>query len=250
MEYLKIQALMIVYTISVIMVQSCPLNCASDEYRTVCVVKTCEDELPFEYTDYLVIDGPLCVNQLMFLNALTPNTIIVMRTHSCEGLRNCRDERVLTTQVPRENLPTEMFSEDDFIPEMIPIPIPPHLPQPEAEVIPEIEQPEPEVVPEIQPEVIPEIEQPEPEVVPEIQPEPEPEPEVVPEIQPETEMDPEIEQPEVEAEIEIEQPTTEAIVTTTEGTTAETPENALVPIEEEDDDDDEGNNSTVSIYRG
>ena len=236
MEYLKIQAL-VVYTVSVIMVQSCPLNCICDEYRTVCQVKTCKDELPFDYTDYLVIDGPLCVNQLMFLNALSPNTIIVMRTHSCEGLRNCRNDGVLPTQIPRESSPTEMFSEDDFIPDIIPVPIPGHVAQPEGEVIPEIEQPE--VVPEIQPEVVPEIE-PEPEIMPEIQPEPEPE----------AEVEPEVEQPEVEvkAETEIEQPITEA-TTTTEGTTEETTKNALVPIEEEDDDS-EGNNSTISIYRG
>ena len=61
MEYLKIHALVILYTVSVIMVQSCPWNCICDEYKTVCQVKTCEDELPIEYTDYLVIDGPLCV---------------------------------------------------------------------------------------------------------------------------------------------------------------------------------------------
>ena len=141
----------LLYTMSVITVQSCPLNCICDEYKTVCQVKTCEDELPIEYTDYLVIDGPLCVSQLMFLNALSPNTIIVMRTHSCEGLRNCRNHGVLPTQMPGEYLPTE----DDFIPDVIPVPIPGHIPQPEAgvpepEAVPEIEQPEPEAVPEIE----------------------------------------------------------------------------------------------------
>ena len=226
MEYLKIQAL-VVYIVSVIMVQSCPLNCICDEYKTVCQVKTCEDELPVEYTDYLVIDGPLCVSQLMFLNALSPNTIIVMRTHSCEGLRNCRNNGVLPTHMPRES------------PDIIPVPIPGHIPQPEAGV--------PEGVPE--PEAVPEIEQPEagvpePEAVPEIE-QPEvgvPEPEAVPEIE-QSEVVPKIEQPEVE-------PVTEASITTTEGTTVgttvETTDSALVPIEEED----EGNNSTVSIYRG
>ena len=218
----------LLYTMSVIMVQSCFLNCICDEYKTVCQVKTCEDELPIEYTDYLVIDGPLCVNQLMFLNALSPNMIIVMRTHSCEGLRNCRNHGVLPTQMPRE--------EDDFIPDIIPVLIPGHIPEPEAEVpepeaISEIEQPEPE------PEAVPEIEQ--PEAVPEIE-----QPEVVPEIE-QPEVVPEIEQPEVE-------PVTEASITTTttEGTTVETTvettESASIPIEEED----EGNNSTVSIYRG
>ena len=133
---------------SVIVVQSCPLNCICDEYKTVCQVKTCEDELPIEYTDYLVIDGPLCVSQLMFLNALSPNTIIVMRTHSCEGLRNCRNHGVLPTQMPRESLPTE----HDFIPDVIPVPIPGHIPQPAGGV------PEPEAVPEIeQPEAVPEF---------------------------------------------------------------------------------------------
>ena len=151
----------LLYTLSAITVQSCPLNCICDEYKTVCQVKTCEDELPLEYTDYLVIDGPLCVNQLMFLNALSPNTIIVMRTHSCEGLRNCRSHGVLPTGMPGEYLPTE----GDFIPDIIPIPIPGHIPEaevPEPEAVHEIEEagPEPEVVPEIeQPEAVPEIEQ-------------------------------------------------------------------------------------------
>ena len=235
----------LLYTLSAITVQSCPLNCICDEYKTVCQVKTCEDELPLDYTDYLVIDGPLCVNQLMFLNDLSPNMIIFMRTHPCEGLRNCRSNGVLPTGIPGEYLPTE----DNFIPDVIPIPIPGHIPEvPEAGVpeagVPEAGVPEPEVVPEIeQPEVVPEIEQPEavpeieqPEVVPEIE-----QPEAVPEIE-QPEVVPEIEQPEVE-------PVTEASITTegtTEETTVETTESTLIPIEEED----EGSNSTVSIYRG
>ena len=63
-----------------------------------------------------------------------------MRTHSCEGLRNCRNHGVLPTQMPGEYLPTE----DDFIPDVIPIPIPGHIPEaevPEPEAVPEIEQP-------------------------------------------------------------------------------------------------------------
>ena len=37
--------------------------------------------------------GKVCENQREFLNRLTPNTIIIMMTDSCVGLKNCRDDR-------------------------------------------------------------------------------------------------------------------------------------------------------------
>ena len=74
-------------------VKGCPINCICDELQTDCTLDSCNAELPIEYTDFLRITGKVCDNQREFLNNLTPNTIIILRSDSCVGLRNCRDDR-------------------------------------------------------------------------------------------------------------------------------------------------------------
>ena len=56
-------------------------------------MNSCNGRLPIEYTDFLRITGKVCENQREFLNRLTPNTIIIMMTDICVGLKNCRDDR-------------------------------------------------------------------------------------------------------------------------------------------------------------
>ena len=70
-----------------------PANCLCDELQTKCEVNSCNGRLPIEYTDFLRITGKVCENQREFLNRLMPNTIIIMMTDSCVGLKNCRDDR-------------------------------------------------------------------------------------------------------------------------------------------------------------
>ena len=74
-------------------VKGCPINCICDELQTDCTLDSCNAELPIEYTDFLRITGKVCDNQREFLNNLTPNTIIILRSDSCVGLRKCRDDR-------------------------------------------------------------------------------------------------------------------------------------------------------------
>ena len=76
-------------------VKCCPSNCIYEEHETTCEIRSCTDELPFEYTDFLIINGKLCPKQRKFLKDLTPNTIIVMTSHPCIGIRNCHDDRPL-----------------------------------------------------------------------------------------------------------------------------------------------------------
>ena len=114
----------------------------------MCQIQQCSDDLPFEYTDFLKIKGALCQRHKDFLKSLSPNTIIVVTDDSCAGLHNCRDER--------EDVPTEVIPEHNFVPVDEPEPLP--------EIVPPIEVPEP--LPEMQPE---------PEPLPEIMPAPEPE---------------------------------------------------------------------------
>ena len=126
--------------------EGCPDNCICEEYQSVCQIQQCSDDLPFEYTDFLKIKGVLCQRHKDFLKSLSPNTIIVVTDDSCAGLHNCRDER--------EDVPTEVIPEHNFVPVDEPEPLP--------EIVPPIEVPEP--LPEMQPE---------PEPLPEIMPEPE-----------------------------------------------------------------------------
>ena len=74
-------------------VKCCPSNCICEEHETTCEIRSCTDELPLEYTDFLIINGKLCPKQRKFLKDLTPNTIIVMTSHPCIGIRNCHDDR-------------------------------------------------------------------------------------------------------------------------------------------------------------
>ena len=73
-------------------VEGCSTNCLCDELQTDCVVDSCDDRLPIEYTDFLRVTGKVCENRREFLNSLTLNTIIIMMSDSCVGLRNCQDD--------------------------------------------------------------------------------------------------------------------------------------------------------------
>ena len=74
-------------------VKGCPNNCFCDELQTSCVVNSCDDSLPIEYTDFLKITGEVCKKQRDFLRNLSPNTIVIMVTDTCIGIQNCRDNR-------------------------------------------------------------------------------------------------------------------------------------------------------------
>ena len=71
-------------------VEACPINCICEVTETLCNLKSCSDQISLDYTDYLVIDGKLCEDQRRLLNSLTPNTIIVLKSDRCEGIRKCR----------------------------------------------------------------------------------------------------------------------------------------------------------------
>ena len=73
--------------------KGCPANCFCDELQTDCVVHNCDDGLPIQYTDFLKITGELCMKQRLFLSKLSPNTIVILETDSCVGIKNCRDDR-------------------------------------------------------------------------------------------------------------------------------------------------------------
>ena len=88
--------------------EGCPDNCICEEYQSVCQIQQCNDDLPFEYTDFLKIKGALCQRHKDFLKSLSPNTIIVVTDDSCAGLHNCQDER--------EDVPTEVIPEHNFVP--------------------------------------------------------------------------------------------------------------------------------------
>ena len=75
--------------ICVVSVQTCPLNCICEETETTCIISDCADEIALEYTDFLTITGKLCEKQRRVLNSLTPNTIILLKTDTCTGIRNC-----------------------------------------------------------------------------------------------------------------------------------------------------------------
>ena len=90
MEYYLLICFGLLYISSV---EGCPINCICNDLQTDCVVNSCDDRLPIEYTDFLRTTGKVCNNQRKFLNNLTPNTIIIMKSDSCVGLRNCRDDR-------------------------------------------------------------------------------------------------------------------------------------------------------------
>ena len=71
-------------------VQTCPMNCMCEETETICTIRSCTDKIALEYTDFLTINGKLCENQRRVLNSLTPNTIILLKSDTCTGIRNCR----------------------------------------------------------------------------------------------------------------------------------------------------------------
>ena len=193
----------------------------------MCQIQQCSDDLPFEYTNFLKIKGALCQRHKDFLKSLSPNTIIVVTDDSCAGLCNCRDER--------ENVPTEVIPEHNFVPLDEPEPLP--------EIVPPIELPEPE--PEL-PE--PEPEQPEP--LPEIMPVPEPEqPEPLPDIMPAPE--PELSEPDQAEpeEAESEQSEPEEELTTEDMMTEVTTEPTILTTFYRDNEEDGNRSSTVSIYR-
>ena len=210
--------------------EGCPDNCTCEEYQSVCQIQQCSDDLPFEYTDFLKIKGALCQRHKDFLKSLSPNTIIVVTDDSCAGLRNCWDER--------EDVPTEVIPEHNFVPVDEPEPLPEIVPPIEVpEPLPEM-QPEPEPLPEIMP--VPEPEQPEqPEPLPEIMPAPEPE-------WPEPEQaEPEQVEPE---QAEPEQAEPEEELTTKDMTSEVTTEPTILTTFYHDNEEDGNQSSTVSIY--
>ena len=102
------------------MVNACPSNCICEELESTCLVRGCEDPISLEYTDFLIIEGLLCENQRVFLNNLTPNTIITLKDDTCGNIRNCRG---VVQEVEREEsvMPTPGHTRD-FIP--VPLPMP------------------------------------------------------------------------------------------------------------------------------
>ena len=72
------------------MVEMCPINCICEESESSCTLESCRDEIALDYTDFLIIYGKLCTEQRRILNELTPNTIIVLKSDICDGIRNCR----------------------------------------------------------------------------------------------------------------------------------------------------------------
>ena len=69
---------------------TCPLNCICEETETTCTFESCTDEISLDYTDFLIVIGKLCPEQRNVLRTLTPNTIIVLKSDTCKGIRNCR----------------------------------------------------------------------------------------------------------------------------------------------------------------
>ena len=72
------------------LVLACPNNCICEDTETVCTISDCEDQIPLDYTDFLIIEGQLCRTQRESLNSLTPNTIIILKSDTCANIRNCR----------------------------------------------------------------------------------------------------------------------------------------------------------------
>ena len=87
------EVLVLMCALLLTVVKCCPSNCICEEHETTCEIQSCTDELPLEYTDFLVSNGELCPKQRKFLKDLTPNTIIVMTSHPCIGIHNCHDDR-------------------------------------------------------------------------------------------------------------------------------------------------------------
>ena len=71
------------------LVEACPVSCICEETETICILEKCSDEISLDY-NFLVIVGKLCEQQRTTLNSLTPNTIIVLKTDTCQEIRNCR----------------------------------------------------------------------------------------------------------------------------------------------------------------
>ena len=102
-------------------VNSCPSNCICEETESTCIIAHCDDPISLEYTDFLIIEGLLCNKQRVFLNNLTPNTIIILKQDNCESIRNCRGV-IREEDENGSDLPPNPEHSRDFIP--VPLPMP------------------------------------------------------------------------------------------------------------------------------
>ena len=102
-------------------VNSCPSNCICEETESTCIITHCDDPISLEYTDFLIIGGLLCNKQRVFLNNLTPNTIIILKQDNCESIRNCRGV-IREEDESGSDLPQNPEHSRDFIP--VPLPMP------------------------------------------------------------------------------------------------------------------------------